>query len=124
MQTVSVSIVNPVDINRQLIDLERARGGQIVRFALLMERAEGWAIDDIRTDSSGMAIAVNDERGTAEERLLGVMRLQQLINSSEFAEHLKRFGADEEPHEVDELLIEVMALLKTGRFMVCLTYIP
>jgi hypothetical protein len=122
MSEVVAHIVNPVDVHRRLMDMERARGAQIMRFTLLMERAENWAIDDIRTDSSGFPVAVTDDRGTAEQRMQGVMLFEDLLNSPEFSDYLKDTQDVAEYTDFDDRLIEVMALLKTSRFVVCLSY--
>ena len=122
MAAVEAHIVHPVDVNRRLLAVERQRGVQIMRFALLMERAESWTIDDIRTDSQGFPIAVNDERGTAEERLQGVARLEDALNSEAFRRYLREHAHDQEVRDFDERLIEVMALLRTSRFVVCVEH--
>lgn len=122
MAVVVAHIVHPVDINRRLIALEQARGAQIMRFTLLMERAEHWAIDDIRTDGNGLPVAITDERGTAEERVAAVSKFEDLLNSPDFVAYLKNNEDDLRYSDVDDRLIEVMAMLRTGRFVVCLNY--
>ena len=87
-----------------------------------MERAEHWAIDDIRTDGNGVPVAVTDERGTAEERLRAVMMLEDLLNSAHFVDYLKDNENNDQYSDVDDRLIEVLALLRTGRFVVSLNY--
>lgn len=122
MAAVVAHIVHPVDVNRRLMDLEQTRGAQIMRFTLLMERTEHWAIDDIRTDGNGLPVAITDDRGTAEERMRAVVMFEDLLNSAGFAAYLKSNETDEQYTDVDDRLIEVMALLRTGRFVVCLNY--
>lgn len=123
MQAVVAHIIHPADINRRLLEMEQSRGAQIMRFTLLMERAEHWAIDDIRTDRNGVPVAVSDERGTAEQRMNGVVMFEDFLNSPYFSEYVKANEANENYCDVDDRLIEVMALLRTGRFVVCLNYI-
>lgn len=121
MRAVSAHIVHPVQVNQRLLELERARGAQIMRFVLLMERAEDWPIDDIRTDSSGFPIGLTDYRGTAEQRLNGMLGLERLLNSNEMAECVR---ADSSSYsDVASALIEVMAQLRTGRFVLCLHFL-
>ena len=122
MAEVLVHIVSPIAINKKLMEMERVRGAQIMRFSLLMERVEDWAIDDIRTDPSGRAVGVNDERGTADERLQSVSLFEDLLNSEAFARHLRSHADVSECSTTDARLMEVMALLKTSRFVVCLNY--
>lgn len=122
MSAVLAHIVHPAELNRRLMDLERRGGAQIMRFTLLMERAEHWAIDDIRTDGNGVPVAVTDERGTAEERLRAVTMLEDLLNSPHFAEYLKNNESSDQYNEADDRLIEVMSMLRTGRFVVSLNY--
>lgn len=121
MRAVSAHIVHPVQVNQRLLELERARGSQIMRFVLLMERAEDWPIDDIRTNSAGVPIGVTDERGTAEQRLSGMLGLERLLNSHEMAECIR---SDQSSYaEVASALIDVMAQLRTGRFVLCLHFL-
>lgn len=122
MPAVVAHIVHPADVNRRLLELEHARGAQIMRFTLLMERAEHWAIDDIRTDRDGVPVALTDERGTAEQRMSGVVMFEDFLNSTFFADYLKANESNDSYSDVDDRLIEVMALLRTGRFVVCLNY--
>jgi len=123
MVEVLVHIVSPVDINKKLMEIERARGAQIMRFALLMERVEDWAIDDIRTDPSGYPVGVNDDMGTAEERLQSVVLFEDLLNSESFVRYLRRHEETIECTSTDLRLIEAMALLRTSRCVVCLNYL-
>lgn len=121
MRIVSAHIVHPVEVNQRLLALERACGGPIMRFLLLMERAEAWAVDDIRTDSSGLPIGVTDERGTAEERLKCMVSLERVLNSPEMEACVR---SEPSAHaEVASALIDVMGLLKTGRFVLCLHFL-
>lgn len=122
MVSVVAHILHPVDINRKLMRLEQERGAQVMRFTLLMERAEHWTIDDIRTDGNGLPVAVTDERGSAEDRMRAVAMFEDLLNSPDFAAYLKENQNTLEYTDVDERLIEVMSLLRTGRFVVCLNY--
>ncbi len=122
MAAVVAHIVHPVDIHRRLMDMEQARGVQMMRFTLLMERNEGWAIDDIRTDVNGVPVAITDERGTAEERMRAVVMFEDLLNSAGFATYLKNNEDDTQFSHADERLVEVLAMLRTGRFVVCLNY--
>jgi hypothetical protein len=120
-RAVSAHIVHPVQVNQRLLELERARGAQIMRFVLLMERSEDWPIDDIRTDSAGIPIGVTDERGTAEQRLSGMLGLERLLNSQEMAECIRSDASGY--GEVAAALIDVMAQLRTGRFVLCLHFL-
>ena len=122
MSEVLVHIVSPIDINKKLMEIERVRGAQIMRFSLLMDRVEHWAIDDIRTDPSGRPVGVNDEMGTAEERLQSVVLFEELLNSASFVRYLRNHEDVTECTSTDSRLMEVMALLKTSRCVVCLNY--
>ncbi len=104
------------------MEIERVRGAQIMRFSLLMDRVEDWAIDDIRTDPSGRPVGVNDALGTAEERLNSVVLFEDLLNSESFVRYLCKHEDVVECTSTDSRLIEVMALLKTSRCVVCLNY--
>lgn len=119
-RAVTAHIVHPSEVNQLLLRMDSTRGTQVWRFVQIMERAENWAIDEIHTDSEGNPIGVNDDRGTAEERLRGVMRLEEVLNSPAFAVCIRDMRAGE---EVCERLIEVMAMLKASRFIVCLNHL-
>lgn len=121
MRAVSAHIVHPVQVNRQLLELERARGAQIMRFVLLMERSEDWPIDDIRTNGAGVPIGVTDERGTAEQRMKSMLSLEHVLNSRQMAKVAR--SDPSESMEVASALIDVMAQLRTGRFVLCLHFL-
>lgn len=121
MRTVSAHIVHPVQVNQHLLHLERSRGSNLLRFVLLMERGETWAIDDIRTNSDGLPIGLTDDRGTAEQRIGGVTKLEQVLNSQALADCLE---SDPESYPlVSARLIHVLAHLRTGRFLLCLHHL-
>lgn len=122
MRPVVARIIHPVFVNQRLMELQRARGTQLMRFVLLMERAETWPVDDIRTDPQGQPMGVNDDRGTAAERLHGLHVLEQVLNSPALAEQLQSPEATASG-PVGRALIDVMAFLRTGRFLVCLHHL-
>ncbi|SFF31502.1 type IVB secretion system protein IcmW [Paracidovorax wautersii] len=121
MRPVVVHIVHPVEVNRRLMQLGSRRGAPLSRFVLLMERAEPWAVDDIRMNADDEPVGVDDERGTAEERLVAMRQLERVLNSEAMAKKLQSQSSARGP--VGEGLIEVLALLRTGRFLVCLHHL-
>lgn len=121
MRAVVAHIVHPAEVNKRLMQLERLRGSSLFRVVLLMEKAEPWAVDDIRMNAQGDPIGVDDERGSGQERLESMQLLERLLNSDAMAEKLRTPGSAK--GETGAGLIDVLALLRTGRFLVCLHHI-
>lgn len=114
-------IVSSNLVMKRLMQLERSRGTPLVRFALLMQRSETWALDDIHVDEEGRPIGVSDERGSAEDRIGSLMQLERLMNSDMFAACITK--PENATADTGRNLVDVMAYIRTSRFLVCLHHI-
>jgi len=111
-----VALVSPKDVHQSLMRIDRQQGAQTHQFTLLMENAEPWTIDDIVTDEDGLPTGVSNERGSAEDKMAALERLEDLLNSETFIEIYRLVIQSPQLTPLEEDLIELCHMLRTSRF--------
>lgn len=119
----SVALVSPAEVNKRLLAMQRRRDTQVLQFAILMDRAEGWVIDDIQTDPDGTAIGISNEKGTAAEKIAALERLQEIINTDAFVEAFDYVMRQPQIQPLEEGLYDLCRMVKTSRFLVILEHL-
>lgn len=115
-------IIDDVTVNKQLLLIQTTAhfSGRIITYASRMEQVEAWAIDKLELDAQGIAVGVNDDLGTGEQRMGVLVKLQDLLNGQDW---IKYANAREYEAGIDDSLIHLLALIKTKRFLVCAYFI-
>lgn len=113
----TLSITDDVSVNKQILRLQRLQQftSRLLSVAVKMESVEKWTFDDLRLNNAGDPIGVNDERGTGEERMRVLRKLENTVNSRYWSQYL---STGQYTDDVDGPLIEVLSKMKTRRFLV------
>jgi hypothetical protein len=109
-------MIDNVSVNKQILKFQplQAFSGFLLNAASRMETVEKWAFDDLILDSAGDPIGVNDERGTGEERMRVLVKLQSSLQSQQLNAYM---SAGQYTDEVDGPLIHLLSCIKTKRFI-------
>lgn len=113
-----VDLINEVSMNKQLMKLQRLNmfNPGLLSVAVTMESVEKWTMDKLDVDANGIAVGVNDELGTGQQRMEALRKLQAVINAPELQQY-----ADKGVYwpTIDMELIDLLGRVKARRFMVC-----
>lgn len=111
-------ITSDKDVTLQLLKLQNlgSFANRLVTYATLMEKVENWTVDDLKLDSEGLPIGVDDDRGTGVQRLRLLQIIQECLTASETHAYWEA-GRYEE--HIDRKLVHLLGSVKTGRFLAC-----
>lgn len=117
-----LTITDDVSVNKQILKLQRLKrfSARLLAAAIRMETIEKWTFDDLILGPGGDPIGVNDERGTGEERMRVLVKLQSGINSDHWTRYV---NSGKYSDGIDKPLLEILSLMKTRRFLLACYFI-
>lgn len=117
-----LTITDDVSVNKLLIKMQSLRqfAPHLLATAAKMESVERWTFDDLVLDGAGEPVGVNDERGTGQERMQVLTKLQASLAGRSWESYV---ATQQYTDLVDMPLIELLSKIKTRRFLACAYWI-